>query len=251
MVDSNLLNVLFQIYSVLANLLTILFVGYYFLHLRVKEKEIDKVENNINTNYHEVVEDALSRHRKILEDATTESAQIMAAATKQADQIITGTQYISQTSKTTIDQAMQKLLIDVQSISTGSKLSLDQALQKLTVDLQKEAFDTARDFVNKYSASLSQGSAATITDFQNITKEMGLDLQKQMKQFRESLLPAMQKELDEYKLAQLKEAQELIRKIIQRASEEILKKSLSLDDHENLMIESLEKAKMEGVFDQQ
>ena len=36
--------------------------------------------------------------------------------------------------------------------------------------------------------------------------------------------------------------------IIQKASQEILNKSLSLDDHRQLITEALEKAKNEGLF---
>jgi len=242
-------NQLFQMISLITDGVLFFFVIFYLFTLGRKEKKFDEKEQKLNTEYHQIVENAIARHRKILDDATMESAQIIGAASHQAEQIIAGTQYISQIAKVTIDQAMQKLVVEAQTISTNSQLSLDQSSQKLVVDVQKEAFDTARDLMNTYSTTLKQSSNASVTNFQNIIKQMEIDLQKQIKEFRDTMLPKMESDLEEYKQIRLKQTEVMVNKIIQRASQEILKKSLTLDDHEKLMIESLEKAKMEGVFE--
>jgi len=240
---------LFQIITLIADGAIFFFVLFYLITFEGKEKKLQEKEQKLNGEYNQVVESAIAKHRKILDDATMESAQIIAAASHQAEQIIAGTQYISQIAKVTIDQAMQKLVIEAQNISANSKLSLDQSSQKLVVDVQKEAFDTARNFITTYSESLKQSSAQSVSSFQTTMKEMELDLQKQIRQFRDTLLPKMETELEAYKQTRMKQTEETVNKIIQKASQEILKKSLTPDDHEKLMIESLEKAKMEGIFD--
>jgi hypothetical protein len=77
---------------------------------------------------------------------------------------------------------------------------------------------------------------------------MEAELQKQTATFRDSLLPQMEQELDEYKKIRLQQADRTITQVIQEVSQEILNKSISLDDHQRLLIEALEKAKKEGVF---
>ncbi len=74
-------------------------------------------------------------------------------------------------------------------------------------------------------------------------------MRQQSKAIQESMLPALQKELEAYKAMRLKETEQTVQRIVQKASQEILNKSLSLDDHQNLVIQSLEKAKKEGVFE--
>jgi flagellar biosynthesis/type III secretory pathway protein FliH len=74
-------------------------------------------------------------------------------------------------------------------------------------------------------------------------------MQSQMQNFRDSLLPQMQKELDAYKQQRFSEADKTINKIIQDIAQKVLNKSLSLEDHQNLIIESLEKSRKEGVFE--
>lgn len=240
---------LVQIITLVADGAIFFFVIFYLLTLEGKEKKLREKEQKLNTDYNQVIENALARHRKILDDATMESAQIIAAASHQAEQIIAGTQYISQIAKVTIDQAMQKLVIETQNISANAKLSLDQSSQKLAVDVQKESMNTARDFMNSYSASLKQSTTQSLTNFEIIMRAMEVDLQKQIKQFRDTMLPKVEAELDAYKQARLKQTEETVNKIIEKAAQEILKKSLTPDDHEKLMIESLERAKMEGVFE--
>lgn len=240
---------LFQIITLIADGTIFLFVLFYVFIFAGREKKLREKEDKLDNDYQQIVENAQAQHRKILEAATMESAQIIGAASHQAEQIIAGTQYVSQIAKVTIDQAMQKLIVEAQNISMNSQLALDQSSQKLVVDIQKESLDTSRDFMNTYATSLKQTSTLSLSNFQNVLKEMEVDLQKQIKQFRDTMLPSMERELEAYKQVRLKQTEEMVNKIIQKASQEILKKSLTLDDHEKLMIESLEKAKMEGVFD--
>ena len=64
------------------------FVFYYILSLRDREKRVEKKENAIDSDYHHVVDEALSKERKIINDATSE-----------ADQIIKQSQFLSQSPK--------------------------------------------------------------------------------------------------------------------------------------------------------
>lgn len=202
--------------TIVADLVIFIFAGYYFLKLRSKEKKIEQTETKVDTNYHQIVDDALSKERKILEDAAME-----------ADRIVTNAQYVQQTSKEAIDQALSELVKQIQA----------------------ESVDTATKFMADYSASLKQLATTSLTDFQNAALGLSADLQKQIKDFRATLLPDLEKELEEYKKMRLKQTDETITKIVERASREFFNKSVSLGDHQKLLSDSLEKAKAEGVFD--
>lgn len=205
----------FQIVTLIADVVIFIFVGYYLLEFRVKEKELDKKEEKIDTNYHQVVDNALSKERKILEDATNE-----------ANVIITGAQYIT----------------------TDSKKAVDHALEQMVVDINKESATTAQNFMTSYQTSLQQLANQSLAEYQNIMKGLEADLKKQVKDFHDSLLPDLKKELDEYKEVRMQQAEQLITAIIRKVSQEVLNKSISLEDHQALLIESLERAKKEGIF---
>jgi len=63
------------------------------------------------------------------------------------------------------------------------------------------------------------------------------------------LIPEIEKELETYKQQRMKSIDQTVMTIIQKASQEIFNKSLSAGDHQSIVIDALEKAKKEGVFD--
>lgn len=184
--------------------------------MRKKEKDLEKRERKVDTSFHEIVDDALSRERKILEDATSE-----------ADKIIDDANYVNK----------------------NSKEEVDQALQKMEASIKQETLTTAQTFIKSYHSSLQQISGQSIADFEKVSKEMQTDLKKQIQEFHEHLLPQLEKDIEEYKASRMKQVEGTISQIIQKVAQEVFGKSISIDDHHKLIADSLEKAKKEGVFD--
>lgn len=240
---------LFQVITVVFDLCVIVFVVFYVVSLRKREKELDRRESKVNTDYKQIVGTGQAQENQILQTAMNESSQIMQIATHQANQILSGAQYLSQTTKATLDSALQRMVVDVQNAGSNSKISLDQALQKIIVNVHKEAFDTGQNVTDSYHSSLKQMVTISLTDFQNVTSNLELELQKQIKDFRNTLLANLEKEVEEYKLQKIKRIDQVSVGIVQKVAQEVMNKSLTTEDHEALVIRSLDKAKKEGVFD--
>lgn len=212
-------DVVFQIVLValmIPHLVLFVVFGYNLLELRKKKRELDQKEGKIDASYHQVVDNALTKERKILEDAIAEASEIIA-----------GAQYISKESKDVVNEA----------------------LQKMSVDIQKEAADTARNFTNNYQVSLRQLALQSLADFQGVVKTLKDDLKQEVVQFHQTLMPRMEKELDEYKKTRLEQTDKMVVRIIQTVSQELLSKTISLEDHQKLVMEALEKAKKQGAFE--
>jgi hypothetical protein len=210
------MSLLFQTLTILADLIIFIFVGYYLLKLRKQEKILERKENKADDSYHHVVEGALAQERKIMEDAIEE-----------ADQII----------------------LSAKDIKNSTKEIVDQALKKLVENIEKQSLEIATNYLNNYSDSLRELTAVSLTDFKNLSKALEGDLQKQLTEFRENLLPDMEKEIEDYKKMRLQQSEETINRIVQKASQEVFNKSLSTESHQKLIIDALQKAKIEGVFD--
>lgn len=205
-----------------ANLMVLAFLGYYLWQLRNEKKALEDRANNlvkkevkVDSDYHQIVDSSLSKERKILDDAT-----------KEASSILTNTKFVSDSSKETIDRALQKMIESV----------------------QQDAAVSSNDIMTKHKNSLSQMSGKSIDNFQSITKQFEMDMQKQMQEYRETLLPNLQKEIEAYKQQKFKEADKTVNSIVQQVSQKVLNKAISLEDHQNLIIESLDKALKEGIF---
>jgi vacuolar-type H+-ATPase subunit E/Vma4 len=207
---------LYNFLTLAGSLFSITFVVYYMTKLHAKEKALEERITKNDTQYHKIVDDALSKERKILDDATEE-----------ADKIITDTKYISSTSKD----------------------SLDNALKKLVTDIEKESDSSGKDIMHAYQATLKEITGSSLQNFTSISKELEADLQKQIKAFNEAQLGSMQKELQAYKESQLKQAEDMVNKVVQQVSQEVLNKTISTDDHQKLVIEAFEKAKKQGLFE--
>lgn len=242
-------NLLYQVFTVVFDLVIIVFVVFYLLNLRNKEKELDKKTGKVETDYEQVVGNSMNQQHQIVQGAVDQSNQIMNIATHQANQILAGAQYLSQTTKATLETSLQRMVVDTQNAGQNAKITLDQALQKIITDVHREAFDTGKKVTDDHEAKLKQISDFSLTGFQNVTNELEVELQKQIREFRQEVLANIEKDVEEYKAAKLRRVDQASVILVQRVSQEVLNKSLTIEDHENLVIKSLEKAKKEGVFD--
>lgn len=222
------------LFNLATNSTVLIFLGFYYYKLRKREKVIEKKEKKVDQEYHEVVDDALSKERKILDDAA-----------HAADQIMTGAQYVKKETKAEVYYAMQKM----------------------AADIHKDAQKTAEDFINEFRTSLNQLAAKSIGEYQGTYNQLSDDMQRQLKEFaqltegiqtemqakikdfQEKRLQLLEKEIEDYKQARMKEVSDSVSLIVNEASQEIFNKAISMDDHHALLIEAMEKAKAKGMFE--
>lgn len=234
-----------QILQVYADIVILIFVGYYFLKLWVREKELEKKEHKADTAYHQIVDDALSKERKIVDDATHEAQQILA-----------GAHYINQATKEAVHQALAKMAEDIQKDAVSAASEFMKSYQASLRDLSSQSLTDFREYAKEQDMELKRQIKAfhttlneSLANFQDVAKGMEGDLQQQIQAFHQTLLPTMQKELEDYKQARMAQTERTVAKIVQKVSQEVLNKSLSNDDQQKLLLESLDKAKKEGMFE--
>jgi hypothetical protein len=216
-------NLPFQIANFLADLIVFFFAGYYLFkfikrekQLEEREKVLEEKQGKMDIDYHQIVDNALSKERKILGDAIDE-----------AKTIIANTQYVSQDSKEIVNKA----------------------LQEMAINIKKESDDIGRQFIDNYRYSINRVAATSLGDFQTITKGFGMDLDRQIKEFSKTLLPNLEREIESYKQERIKGVNKTVEAIVQKVAQKALNKSIPPADHNNLILDSLEKAKKEGIFD--
>jgi hypothetical protein len=208
-------NLPFQLITITANIIVVMFVVYYLMRLQTREEKLEKKESKLDTEYNKLVENALAKEEKLLKEAKNH-----------AQQIITG----------------------AETVRSASQEPVEETLQKMLDSIQKDAHTTAHDVRDKYAEALKEISKTSLKDFERMGLDLKKDLEEQIKTLHQNLLPNMEKEIDEYKKARLKEAEKTINQVVQKVSQEILNKSLSAGDHQKILLASMEKAKMEGLF---
>lgn len=203
------------ILTLASTILVSLLVIFYFFSLHGREKELEKKESAVDTDYHHVVDEALSKERKIIDDATAE-----------AGQIITQSKYLT----------------------TQSQKEVTDAIKIVITEIQRQGSNISREFASEYTNSLRGLTSESLKEFQIIMTQLQTDLKKQNKEFQDTLLPEIQKEVESYKKARMQEVDQAVTGIVQKASQEIFNKSISMEDHQTVVTQSLEKAKKEGLF---
>lgn len=193
--------------------------------------------------YDDIVSSMEKTEADFMEDARNKSAEIIEESTKKAQQILNESQVISADSKKTLDSALETII-------------------KHQVGYFEKA---TADFLNEYKKELENLKSSAIKITQSASKNIELDTVKEINNFDEILaketydgqkivegkieeeFSKAQKQVQDYKTEMLKKTQEDIYKILERISRDAIGKSLNLSDHEQLIIEALEKAKKENL----
>src|SRR3989338_742124 len=103
------------------------------------------------------------------------------------------------------------------------------------------------DIVKNVSKDIEEDTVKDVEDFDNILQKETFAAQKIVEDKLEKEYSNVQQNRQDYKNEMLKKAEEEIYKILETVSKLTLGKSIPLADHEQLIIEALEKAKKDGI----
>ncbi len=168
-----------------------------------------------------------------------------------------------------IDEANSKALDIIQKANLFAKASggfFEKEL-KSVMDRELQNFEkSSQDFIKEYQNVLQNLKAKNVEIFQNLSKNIESGTLSQIKEFADFVeqetiasrkmvkrkihheYSLARKHVDAYIESELKIADEKIYEILETVSKQVLGHAIKLNDHENLIIEALEKAKKEGLF---
>ncbi|MBN1168302.1 hypothetical protein JXA63_00270 [Candidatus Woesebacteria bacterium] len=211
-----------QVATVVSDLVIFVFVGFYFWSLSKDRKNLDKREKQlqekqqqIENQYNQIIDIANQQKRKILEDTASKSSAIIA-----------NTQFITESSKQLIERSLQEVIASI----------------------QQKALTTSEAYIESYKDYLDQTSQKTLGQFQGVASSFENEMRKQTTDLKNTLLSSFESELKKHQQQKLAEAEQKINEVVKNVSQKVLNKSISYEDHKNLIIEALEKAQKEGVF---
>ena len=170
------------------------------------------------------------------------SDHILEEAREKALKIISGANLFDDSTRKLFDQELKR--ISEGQIKTLEKLSYDllNVYQKELADLKEHNIKT----MNIISKDIENSTIADLNDFREILKKETFASQKIVESKIEEDYKTTQKEIEDYKLERIKKVEDKIYEIIKNVSTLVLAKSINLDEHEQLVIDALNKAKQEG-----
>ena len=162
-----------------------------------------------------------SKCLKKLNSLQKKDNSIKSEAQKNADEIIEGAQ----------SKAL-KIIQDANLFKNNMEDKFAEELRKFSESQVKNFEKTSYDFLANYQKELTGLREEAIKTIVNISK----DIEK-------SNLDDIQSMLENYKIERMKDIDKQIYADIERISKIVLGKAISMQDHENLVMQALEKAK--------
>lgn len=177
-------------------------------------------------------------------DSFKKSDHILEEARQKAIKIIANANLFEESTKTLFDDELKKT--SEGQIKTLEKLSYDflNIYQKELNDLKENNVK----MMSNISKDIENSVIAELKDFREILKKETFESQKIVQDKIEEAYKISQKEIEDFKIEQLKKVEGQIYDIIQNVSKIVLGKTLSLQEHEQLVIDALNKAKVEGTL---
>lgn len=175
-------------------------------------------------------------------EAHKKASHILQEARSKAIKIIEDTNVSYELLKKTFEQQLKAASYHSSQKFEGISDEFLKVYQKTLTDLK----DNNIKIISNISKDIENSTRLELEDFKETLKKETLDSQKIVEGKIEQGYQMAEKELEDYKAERLKKIEDEIYNIIQNVSKEVLGKTLSLQEHEQLVIEALEKAKKEG-----
>ncbi len=200
------------------------------------------------------------------------SKEITAASANQANEYSKALEQV----KATTDKIVLDLNTQLEQIKKANLQALDMMSKTMnnasgeqTAEYNKaleQIKDSNENMITEFRTQLQQLRNYNINTLTNVSKDIKTDAQTQVEEYKKVMeqqtvesekavdkkiddaYKAVEDEIDTYKNAQLKKVEAGLNDVLVRIANEVLEKSFNPNDHRDLIIQSLEKAKHEDIF---
>lgn len=197
-------------------------IAMYFFYAYKKQTALTEEEEKTLKDYEKVLTKAHKRARQVVRDAS-KKAQSLLAQTSDFD-------------KTALTDLTQKLQEETTSLLSSYHTALTQAVSGENQTLVLAASEMEKMTEKELEAYSQQLTQTLVVSQDKINQEVAQDLEK------------AKQEIEQYKNGQMEKARAEITDLVQKIAFAVLGKALSMEDHEKLIIASLEEAKKEGLL---
>lgn len=215
-------------------LLTVIIIGltYYYFSLLKKFSKAQK--ENLYLRFH-LQEKGLIK----VNQARDKAMKIIQDATSQADEIIKKTHFAE-------SDASESFKKQLEGLTTKQKEALDKASQELTSsfnlaiqDIQKE--DT--DLIKNSAAEMNKAVEHHVEELKDQLANETVNSQKSVDDKIQEAFTKAKEDIEKYKTERIGKIDQELSHVLAEVTKDIVGKRLSYEDHKDLILASLEKAK--------
>jgi hypothetical protein len=192
------------------------------------------IQNQEADNFH--------RYHKIINNAHNEARAILDTTSLASTEILAGSHATSEHLEENLDKVLQKIALQhIESLKKTSDAfakSYDEKLAKMQEELTSHTQQSVLESEKRLNESLEK--------YLKPIADSATSSQTAMQERTQALVSQVEKELADYKQARMQKIEAEVTGLVEKTYKEVLRKSLNETAQQELILESLEKAKAEG-----
>jgi len=204
---------------------------------------IEKLNHSEQVNYH-LQEVAGQKPLKLMQDAQEKALMIIDEANKKAGEILDRTNSYEDATKTDLKEKLTTIEKEQQDSFQKASLDIQQTYKTALDQIKQEHIN----ILNNIIKGIETDVLLEFKDFKQTLEKETIDSEKTIEQKIDKHYEEIEKEVDLYKKTSMQKVDQNIYKILYRVSEIILGKGITLEQQQQLVIDSLDEAKKEHVI---
>jgi hypothetical protein len=232
------------IFLFLLIVVVVAFSGLFLLIYQFVTRWISILQRDKVSGAGKIRQEAYEQASKILDDARQKSSEIINDANLRAKKTLTAVEQISDESKVMLGRELDNV---VKSQANVLKRTSTELLKYYNDTLLKQKADSVA-VLQKASEQIEKELLHEVEEFGDILKKETIDTQKQIEARIQKEYSTIEQDLADYKRKNLSAIDESIYDILYNVSKRVFGKALSMEEHQELVIEALEEAKKSNVF---
>lgn len=187
---------------------------------------------------------AEARKNKMLMDAKSKSDEAINDAIAKSNSILQKTEYLR-------DELLKQAKDSLKSVGETSAETLKDRAHRISKYYDELALHLNKNFMQKQTdalISLEKFETQEMNQVDEMIRRKTEFSEKRMTQYEADEKAKMLKQVEDYRVKEIKKIDESASRIVLQVAKEMLKESITISSHEKLIIEALEKAKKDNVI---
>jgi hypothetical protein len=223
---------------IVVTLFLVFIIGVFWINLLIFSKLSERVKKTEKLTQEETYQEALS----VLEDAKNRSFGILQDANIKAQKMLEKAGTFSEDTRTALEDQIKHL--NEKQSNTLEEMSHELlGFYKNAIEDEKEG---SIQIIKDVSEDLKKEAVSELVEFKDVLHKETIESQELVRKKVNLEYEQMEKELEKYKEVKLKEIDGAIYHILADVTRNVLGKALSLEDHQELVMSSLEEARRQG-----
>ena len=195
-----------------------------------------------NQERKEVPEEIEAKH--ILSNANKEASEIIRVSTLKAREILEGAKTVNQETASSLAEQITAIAEQHKRYLKDASLKYVETYEHMAESAQEEYLST----LHEASQNMAQDAKQTLGMFEAFLKDQTVGYKQQMEKKIEILRNNVNEYVNDYKKEKLKRVDKAIDEIIISVAKMVIGRSLSIKEHNELVLRALDEAKKEGFF---